>query len=243
MPSDAPAPSAAQCLRARLVALVRELAALHMKTSAAVPQQAATGGSSVVAGVMETGVASAAASAAAPDATAQSSLVFELNRSGRYLALKQELKPLLQELAREHVLNSGGIETASNQQQQSSPMHTLAQLYVDATHQLQAALAEALSKPSSCIQPQLAAALEQQQPEQIATHQTQRQNEAGCMQPAEAVAAEELMFRAAECEIIGDVQRADALHQRRLVLLQDSTEVCGPLLTALQGALVQSHAL
>jgi hypothetical protein len=55
--------------------------------------------------------AAGSSSSGSPDPQQQQSLVFELNRSGRYLAIKEQLKQMLVEVVRERYKAAGSTAT------------------------------------------------------------------------------------------------------------------------------------
>eukprot|EP00878_Enallax_costatus_P029212 GHUV01031657.1.p1 GENE.GHUV01031657.1~~GHUV01031657.1.p1 ORF type:complete len:568 (+),score=226.11 GHUV01031657.1:1082-2785(+) len=169
-PAPPPAPTAADRFRAQVQEVARELARSYAASTSS------NGDSS---------------KGLAPDQ--QQSLVFDLNQSGRYLAIKDQLKLLLLDLVRERYKTTGSTPDTAQLQQ----LHN--DLYVYLMDELHAATAEA--------------------PKQAATNsdsqQQQPQEEQRVGSSAEGA---KLLQLAAECEFAGDLQRCHVLHQRRLLL-------------------------
>lgn len=72
------------------------------------------------------GGGSSSSSVSGLDAQQQQSLVFELNRSGRYLAMKSQLKQMLVEVVRERYKAAGSTPTSAQVRAAENRQHCVA---------------------------------------------------------------------------------------------------------------------
>jgi hypothetical protein len=136
---------------------------------------------------------SSSASGATHQQQQQQALVYELNSSGRYLAIKERLKPLVADVARERYGRQGSTAQHPTQAQaQVQQLHH--ELYAHLVKEVQAALAQLKAQEQQAVQ-------QQQQQQQ---------------QEAPATAGQRPLQLAVECEMTGHLQRAHTLHLRHL---------------------------
>lgn len=174
---------------------------------------------------------SSSSSSSLTAASMHQQLVYELNRSGSYLEIKQQLRPLLVGLVAERYSSSGGAGAVAGCRGGASLGPAEVQqlhhdLYGSLVQELHAALAE--------LAAQTAAEQQQQQQQQglgrpsgqhSQEHHNEQVVEAGQdqqqQQRDEQQAAEgrRLLQLAAECELQGDDARSHELHTRRIAVL------------------------
>lgn len=151
----------------------------------------------------------------------QQQLVFELNASGKYLAIKQQLRPLLCELVSEQYSTAAGPSRPSPAEVQQ--LHH--DLYSSLVQELHAALADVAAQAAAqqhqqhqqpgvqSTGPEQAEGLEGQAVQSV---EGQQQQQLTLQQVAEG---QRLLQLAAECELLQDTARCNDLHLRRIALL------------------------
>lgn len=170
------------------------------------------------------GASTSSSSSSTAHQSQQQQLVFELNRSGRYLAIKQELRPLLCDLVHEQY-EAGTVRPSAAEVQQ---LHH--NLYINLVQELRTALADVAARAaaklqfSSSGQQQHGLNNDQQQEHHLEQEQEQLPSQQQGRQPAccsgeQPAEAQKLLALAAECELHNDVARCHALHTKRIAVL------------------------
>jgi hypothetical protein len=168
-----------------------------------------------------TGSSSTPGSATAAVASqCQQQLVFELNRSGRYLEIKQQLRPLLVDLVQEKYSTAAAAAGRPSTQEVQQLHHDL---YSNLVQQLHDALAEVAKQAAEQHQQQ-----QQQQggsPEALDGSVQQQQQQGDGLGLQQAAEVQQLLQLAAECELQQDLGRCHDLHIRRIAALP-TAQVC-----------------
>jgi hypothetical protein len=152
----------------------------------------------------------------------QQQLVFELNASGKYLEIKQQLRPLLCELVSEQYSTAAGPSRPSPAEVQQ--LHH--DLYSSLVQELHAALADVAAQAAAKQQqqqqgeqsagPEKTEGIEGHAVQSLECQQQQQQQQLTAQQVAEG---QRLLQLAAECELLQDTARCHDLHMRRIALL------------------------
>lgn len=149
----------------------------------------------------------------------QQELVFELNSSGKYLAIKQQLRPLLVELVQERYTTPAGRPSAADVQR----LHH--DLYSNLVRELHAALSEVArqaAEEQQLAQQRSAARASQDSAQDASSLQQQDEGQRVQVDPQKAAEAHRLLQLAAECELNKDLDRCHDLHLRRIAVLESA---------------------
>jgi hypothetical protein len=143
----------------------------------------------------------------------QQQLVFELNSSGKYLAIKQQLRPLLVGLVQERYTAAGGRPSAAGVQE----LHH--DLYSSLVQELHAALAEVAKQAAEQQQQAEASALQHDRAPKGSTDLQQQGSQQVAQLDPQQAEAHRLLQLAAECELQRDLGRCHDLHMRRITIV------------------------
>jgi hypothetical protein len=162
-------------------------------------------------------------------ASAHQQLVYELNRSGSYLEIKQQLRPLLVGLVTERYSSSGGAGAAAGGRggaplgpAEVQQLHH--DLYGSLVQELHAALAE-LAAQTAAEQQQQGLELpsgqhsQERHDDQVVEADEGQQQQRRQREEQQAAEGQRLLQLAAECELQGDDARSHELHTRRIAVL------------------------
>jgi hypothetical protein len=168
----------------------------------------------------------------------QQQLVFELNSSGQYITIKQQLRPLLVDLVQERYTSAGGRPSAAGVQE----LHH--DLYRSLVQELHAALAEVAKQAAKHQQQVQANALQHgRAPEGSTNLQQQGPRQELQLDLQQARQAQRLLRLATECELQRGLGRCHDLHMRRIAVMPSAEVRLGCTSHSCTGGLVKAAAI